>query len=285
MATAIRLPESVHRRLHQAASERDVSANLLVTRAVCDYLDRLPSADDALSAGRPGRADGTTMSDTPVPGVRNGRPRRPTATANFGSGRREAHDASAFYDRFVAPEVSDRRDGRPRRRARRHLHPRRPAHGHGRVRTRWRSSSRRRPTSPASSTRRASASTACRPPTSSTSSCCATCSPSASGCSSRAAASPSTSPTSGRRPYRSLSGDVTEILQDLGLLLRGEVDLVEGPGGRRLVRLGHVPAPVEPGAARHHRAGRDRQQGPLRPGAQPRAAPRRRAAVDGHDLT
>ena len=27
----------------------------------------------------------------------------------------------------------------------------------------------------------------------------------------------------GRRPYRSLAGDVTEILQDLGLLLRGEV--------------------------------------------------------------
>ena len=54
MATAIRLPESVHRRLHQVASERDVSANLLVTRAVCDYLDRLPSADDALSTGRTG---------------------------------------------------------------------------------------------------------------------------------------------------------------------------------------------------------------------------------------
>ena len=53
MATAIRLPESVHRRLHQAASERDVSANLLVTRAVCDYLDRLPSADDALGASGP----------------------------------------------------------------------------------------------------------------------------------------------------------------------------------------------------------------------------------------
>lgn len=32
--------------------------------------------------------------------------RRPTATANFGSGRREAHDASAFYERFVAPEIS-----------------------------------------------------------------------------------------------------------------------------------------------------------------------------------
>jgi site-specific DNA-methyltransferase (adenine-specific) len=34
------------------------------------------------------------------------RKRRSTATANFGSGRREGHDASAFYDRFVAPEVT-----------------------------------------------------------------------------------------------------------------------------------------------------------------------------------
>lgn len=32
--------------------------------------------------------------------------RRSTATANFGSGRREAHDATAFYARFVAPEIS-----------------------------------------------------------------------------------------------------------------------------------------------------------------------------------
>lgn len=32
--------------------------------------------------------------------------RRSTATSNFGSGRRESHDASAFYDRFVAPEIS-----------------------------------------------------------------------------------------------------------------------------------------------------------------------------------
>jgi len=48
VATAVRLPESVHRRLHQAAAERDVSANLLVTRAVCDYLDRLPPTDEVL---------------------------------------------------------------------------------------------------------------------------------------------------------------------------------------------------------------------------------------------
>ncbi len=32
--------------------------------------------------------------------------RRPTATARFGSSRRESHDASAFYERFVAPELS-----------------------------------------------------------------------------------------------------------------------------------------------------------------------------------
>lgn len=35
-----------------------------------------------------------------------GRVRRPTRTAAFGSGRRESHDASDFYGRFVDPEVS-----------------------------------------------------------------------------------------------------------------------------------------------------------------------------------
>lgn len=49
VATAVRLPESLHQRLHGAASERDVSVNLLVTRAVEEYLDRLPSAEQALS--------------------------------------------------------------------------------------------------------------------------------------------------------------------------------------------------------------------------------------------
>jgi predicted transcriptional regulator len=52
IATAVRLPESIHRRLHQAARERDVSANLLVIRAVESYLDALPSADAALEGGR-----------------------------------------------------------------------------------------------------------------------------------------------------------------------------------------------------------------------------------------
>jgi hypothetical protein len=44
VATAVRLPESIHRRLHDAASHRDVSANLLVIRAVSELLDRLPVA-------------------------------------------------------------------------------------------------------------------------------------------------------------------------------------------------------------------------------------------------
>ena len=32
--------------------------------------------------------------------------RRPTATSNFGVGKRESHDASAFYERFEAPTLS-----------------------------------------------------------------------------------------------------------------------------------------------------------------------------------
>lgn len=35
------------------------------------------------------------------------RSRRPTATSRYGVGRREAHDSSAFYARFNAPELSD----------------------------------------------------------------------------------------------------------------------------------------------------------------------------------
>lgn len=52
IATAIRLPESIHRRLQLAASDRDVSANLLVTRALDEYLERLPSAEDTLRPRR-----------------------------------------------------------------------------------------------------------------------------------------------------------------------------------------------------------------------------------------
>lgn len=34
-------------------------------------------------------------------------PRKRTSTSNFGAGARENHDATAFYDRFRAPEISD----------------------------------------------------------------------------------------------------------------------------------------------------------------------------------
>jgi modification methylase len=37
----------------------------------------------------------------------NGNRRRPTSTSQFGVGRRESHDASEFYQRFTAPDVSD----------------------------------------------------------------------------------------------------------------------------------------------------------------------------------
>jgi len=43
VATAIRLPASLRDELQAAAAERDVSVNFLVTRAVVEYLRRLPA--------------------------------------------------------------------------------------------------------------------------------------------------------------------------------------------------------------------------------------------------
>jgi hypothetical protein len=55
VATAVRLPISLHGELQSAASVRDVSVNLLITRAVSAYLARLPPAEDeaALGDGHP----------------------------------------------------------------------------------------------------------------------------------------------------------------------------------------------------------------------------------------
>ena len=74
----------------------------------------LPDADyptgmqHSVAASRYRRAMGrpslsASLGPEPPP---SGRRRRPTATAPFGSSRRESHDASAFYKRFVAPELS-----------------------------------------------------------------------------------------------------------------------------------------------------------------------------------
>ena len=43
------------------------------------------------------------------------RTRRPTATSNFGVGRRESHDASGFYARFAPPQPSTDQEVRPPR--------------------------------------------------------------------------------------------------------------------------------------------------------------------------
>jgi len=48
----------------------------------------------------------TTHVSTVEP-LRRGPRRRPTATSAFGVGRREAHDASTFYARFTPPRLSD----------------------------------------------------------------------------------------------------------------------------------------------------------------------------------
>lgn len=46
VTTAVRLPASLHDRLRDCALERDVSVNLLVTKAVEAYLDHLPPVDE-----------------------------------------------------------------------------------------------------------------------------------------------------------------------------------------------------------------------------------------------
>lgn len=52
VATAIRLPASLHQRLRETAAERDVSANLLATTAISNYLEHLPPLEDALPRSR-----------------------------------------------------------------------------------------------------------------------------------------------------------------------------------------------------------------------------------------
>ncbi len=51
IATAIRLPVSLRDELQAAATERDVSVNFLVTRAVSEYLRRLPPTGELLGGG------------------------------------------------------------------------------------------------------------------------------------------------------------------------------------------------------------------------------------------
>ncbi|MGQ0521400.1 MAG: DNA methyltransferase, partial [Actinomycetota bacterium] len=161
----------------------------------------------------------------PEPGDRarnGGRARRPTATAAFGSSRRESHDASAFYERFVAPEVTaDTTVVRPGRLDVVHLHDARDmaAVESGSVALVV--------TSPpyfAGKEYEQSLGECGVPATyfeylallrDVFGECTRVLEPGG-----RIAVNVA---NLGRRPYRSLAGDVTQVLQDLGLLLRGEV--------------------------------------------------------------
>ena len=51
VATAVRFPASLRGKLDKAAEARDVSVNFLVTRAVTDYLAKLPALDTAPARG------------------------------------------------------------------------------------------------------------------------------------------------------------------------------------------------------------------------------------------
>jgi predicted transcriptional regulator len=46
VTTAFRLPKELHARLHEAAAERDLSANYLAVKALEDFLERLVPADE-----------------------------------------------------------------------------------------------------------------------------------------------------------------------------------------------------------------------------------------------
>lgn len=50
VSTAVRLPENLHAELQRQASEREVSVNYLVTRAVDHYLRALGPADPLAAA-------------------------------------------------------------------------------------------------------------------------------------------------------------------------------------------------------------------------------------------
>ncbi|HVC71381.1 MAG TPA: toxin-antitoxin system HicB family antitoxin [Acidimicrobiales bacterium] len=53
VSTQVRLPESLHERLRLAAQDRDVSVNLVVTRALVEYLERLAPSEVVLATIRP----------------------------------------------------------------------------------------------------------------------------------------------------------------------------------------------------------------------------------------
>lgn len=185
------------------------------------------------------------MSVTPLSAARGDRDRRPTATATFGSGRRESHDATAFYDRFVPPDISDDNDVRPPHE----------------VDVIYPSDARQMDDVPSNSV-----------------ALVVTSPPYFAGKQYEESLGVNGVPATyfeylqllrdvfaeckrvlepggriavnvanlGRRPYRSLSGDVTQILQDLGLLMRGEVIWWKGRAAGGSCAWGTFQRPLNP---------------------------------------
>jgi len=54
ITTAVRLPEDLHARLHEAADDRDLSANFIITKALEDFLQRLIPPEEFSLVRRPG---------------------------------------------------------------------------------------------------------------------------------------------------------------------------------------------------------------------------------------
>ena len=184
------------------------------------------------------------MSIAPLRAARNGK-RASTSTANFGSGRRENHNASAFYERFVPSEISDDSTIAP------------PAE----VDVLYAQDARRMEgvatnsvalvvTSPpyfAGKQYEESLGVNGVPATyfeylqllrDVFAECKRVLEPGG-----RIAVNVA---NLGRRPYRSLSGDVTEILQELGLLLRGEVIWWKGRAAGGSCAWGSFQRPANP---------------------------------------
>ena len=193
--------------------------------------------------------------------------KRATSTSAFGVSRRENHDASGFYARFPAPTLSADDTVEP------------PGVVDQIYVGDARSMDRVRPSSVAlvvtsppyfagKAYEASSARATSRPPTSSTSRCSRTSSPSASTKleagrphrRQRRQPRPQALPVAVGRRHRHPAGPPRPAAAGRG-------GLAEGARRGRQLRLGLVQEAGQPGAARPHRAGRHRQQGPVRPGA------------------
>jgi site-specific DNA-methyltransferase (adenine-specific) len=185
------------------------------------------------------------MTLTPVPDEPRGRTRRPTATARFGSSRRENHDASLFYERFTPPEISD--DATLQRPVQLDVIHRHDARDMAQVES---NSVALVVTSPpyfAGKQYEESLGENGVPATyfeyltllrDVFAECKRVLEPGG-----RIAVNVA---NLGRRPYRSLAGDVTDILQELGLLLRGEVVWWKGRAAGGSCAWGTFQRPTNP---------------------------------------